>query len=66
MFIVIFVSVLGMVSLAVRSYEVLVSRQTVKAEAACGLGAQDSLTHALGWSQTTIPGYNGLIMAHTL
>lgn len=52
------------VILAVRSDAVLVSRQTVKA--ACGLGAQDSLTHALGWSQATIPGYNGLIMAHTL
>lgn len=25
-----------------------------------------SLTHALGRSQATIPGYNGLIMAHTL
>lgn len=61
---------------------VLAFRQTVKAAAAaCGLRAGDSRlcspspscthtqthsTHTLGNGQMTIPGYNGLIVAHTL
>lgn len=47
MFIAINLPFLGIVCLAVRSCVVLVSRQTVKAVSACGLGAQVSPSHTL-------------------